>query len=227
MKMAEIIATNEQAVLEVINEYLDKNRYFSINEILPFLTSRFARSGVNLNINGIRTILRSLVEKSILVEGSKLTKDDILSNFNRKKIYNYICKNPGIHFNKIVSSLNLNIPVVEWHLNMLIKFMYIDKEKIDNLDTYFNINVKPEDRMIFFLISNENYRKIIDYIGENQEGCSKHQISEQLNMHSTTVNKYTARLLEYGIITKKSLPNKTLFFLKQMYYDKFRQNFKI
>ena len=38
MKMAEIIATNEQAVLEVINEYLDKNRYFSINEILPFLT---------------------------------------------------------------------------------------------------------------------------------------------------------------------------------------------
>ncbi len=225
MKMAELIANNEQIVLEVINEYLDKNRHFSINDILPFITSRFAKSGINLNINGIRTILRLLVEKNIIVEGSKLTKDDILSNINRNKIYNYICENPGIHFNKIVSSLNLNIPVVEWHLNMLIKFMYIEKEKIDNLDTYFNINVKSEDRMLIFLTSNDNYRRVIDFIRENQEGTSKHQISEQLNMHSTTVNKYIARLLEYRIITKKSLPNKTLFFLNQVYNDSFKKKF--
>ena len=225
MKMAELIANNEQIVLEVINEYLDKNRHFSINDILPFITSRFAKSGINLNINGIRTILRLLVEKNIIVEGSKLTKDDILSNINRNKIYNYICENPGIHFNKIVSSLNLNIPVVEWHLNMLIKFMYIEKEKIDNLDTYFNINVKSEDRMLIFLTSNDNYRRVIDFIRENQEGTSKHQISEQLNMHSTTVNKYIDRLLEYRILTKKSLPNKTLFFLNQVYNDSFKKKF--
>lgn len=225
--MADFIANNEQVVLETINEYLDKNRYFSLNDILPFISSRFAKSGINVNIDGIKTILKSLIEKNIIVEGSKLTKTDILLNSNRNKIYNYIYKNPGVHFNKIVSTLNLNIPVVEWHLNMLIKFMFITKEKIDNLDTYFDINIKSEDRMLIYLISSNKYKQIIEYIKENQEGISKHQISEQLNMHSTTVNKYTDRLLEYGILTKKALPNKTLFFLNQTNYNRIKQNFNV
>ncbi|MFX1329551.1 MAG: winged helix-turn-helix transcriptional regulator [Promethearchaeota archaeon] len=225
--MADFIANNEQVVLETINEYLDKNRYFSLNDILPFISSRFAKSGINVNIDGIKTILKSLIEKNIIVEGSKLTKTDILLNYNRNKIYNYIYKNPGVHFNKIVSTLNLNIPVVEWHLNMLIKFMFITKEKIDNLDTYFDINIKSEDRMLIYLISSNKYKQIIEYIKENQEGISKHQISGQLNMHSTTVNKYTDRLLEYGILTKKALPNKTLFFLNQTNYNRIKQNFNV
>ena len=136
--MAEVIANSEQTVLNIINEYLDKNRFFSANDIIPFISSRLAKSGINLNINGIRTVLKSLVEKNVIVEGSKLTRDEILTNLNRNKIYEYIQKNPGINFNKIVSSLNLNIPVVEWHLNILIKFNFIIKEKIDNLDVYFD-----------------------------------------------------------------------------------------
>ena len=83
--MVEVIASNEQTVLEIINEYLDKNRFFRVNDILPFISSRFAKSGININVNGIRTILKSLVEKNFIVDGSKLTRDEILFNFNRKK----------------------------------------------------------------------------------------------------------------------------------------------
>ena len=223
--MAEIIASNEQTVLEIINEYLDKNRFFSVNDILPFISSRFAKSGINININGIRTILKSLIEKNFIVEGSKLTRNEILSNFNRKKIYEYIQKNPGAHFYNIVSNLDLNIPVVEWHLNILIKFMYTSKEKIENRGAYFDVNVKSEDRMIIYLISKDKCKQIIDFLKENQEGITKSQISEQLNMHSTTVTKYTDKLHENRILTKKSLPNKTLYFLNNENYEKLSQNF--
>jgi len=223
--MAEIIASNEQKVLEIINEYLDKNRFFSVNDILPFISSRFAKSGINININGIRTILKSLIEKNFIVEGSKLTRNEILSNFNRKKIYEYIQKNPGAHFYNIVSNLDLNIPVVEWHLNILIKFMYISKEKIENRGAYFDVNVKSEDRMIIYLISKDKCKQIIDFLKENQEGITRSQISEQLNMHSTTVTKYTDKLYENRILTKKSLPNKTLYFLNNENYEKLSQNF--
>ena len=223
--MAEIIASNEQTVLEIINEYLDKNRFFSVNDILPFISSRFAKSGINININGIRTILKSLIEKNFIVEGSKLTRNEILSNFNRKKIYEYIQKNPGAHFYNIVSNLDLNIPVVEWHLNILIKFMYTSKEKIENRGAYFDVNVKSEDRMIIYLISKDKCKQIIDFLKENQEGITRSQISEQLNMHSTTVTKYTDKLHENRILTKKSLPNKTLYFLNNENYEKLSQNF--
>ncbi|MFX1288842.1 MAG: hypothetical protein ACFFFY_09850, partial [Promethearchaeota archaeon] len=194
--MAEIIASNEQTVLDIINEYLDKNRFFSVNDILPFISSRFAKSGINININGIRTILKSLVEKNFIVEGSKLTRNEILSNFNRKKIYEYIQKNPGAHFYNIVSNLDLNIPVVEWHLNILIKFKYISKEKIEKRGAYFDVNVKFEDRMIIYLISKDKSKQIIDFLKENQEGVTRSYISERLNMHSTTVTKYTDKLHE-------------------------------
>ena len=123
---------------------MDKNRFFSANDIVPFISSRFAKSDINININGIRTILKSLVEKNFIVEGSKLTRNEILTNINRKKIYEYIQKNPGSHFNKIVSNLNLNIPVVAWHLNILIKFNFISKEEIDNSDVYFDLNIDRE-----------------------------------------------------------------------------------
>ena len=223
--MVEIVASNEHAVLEIINEYLDKNRFFSVNDILPFISSRFAKSSINININGIRTILKSLIEKSFIVEGSKLTRNEILLNFNRKKIYEYIQENPGAQFYNIVSNLDLNISVVEWHLNILIKFMYITKEKIEKTDTYFDVNVKSENRMIIYLISKDKCKQIIDFLKENQEGITRSQISEQLNMHSTTVTKYTDKLHENRILTKKSLPNKTLYFLNNENYEKLSQNF--
>ncbi|MHA2392180.1 MAG: HTH domain-containing protein [Promethearchaeota archaeon] len=218
--MVEIIASNEQTVLKIINEYLDKNRFFNVNDILPFISSRFAKSGININLNGIRAILKSLVDKNVIVEGSKLTRNEILSNFNRKKIFEYIQENPGTHFYDIVSNLDLNIPVVEWHLNILIKFMYISKEKIENTDAYFDVNVKSEDRIIIYFISKAKCKQIIDYLDENQEGITRYQISERLNMHSTTVTKYTDKLHEIGILIKKSLPNKTLYFLNYKTYNK-------
>jgi len=223
--MAEIIANNEQTVLDIINEYLDKNRYFNANDIVPFISSRFAKSGINVNVNGIKTILKSLVEKNVIVEGSKLIRDDVLTNINRNKIYEYIQKNPGSHFNKIVTNLNLNIPVVEWHLNILIKFSYIIKEAIDNLDVYFDLDVKPEDRMVLYFISKEKCKQIINILKEHEEGMTKHQISEQLKMHTTTVTKYTQKLHEYKILNEMTLPNKTLFFLNYKNYNRICQNF--
>ncbi|MFX1430702.1 MAG: winged helix-turn-helix transcriptional regulator [Promethearchaeota archaeon] len=120
--------------------------------------------------------------------------------------------------------MDLNIPVVEWHLNILIKFMYICKEKIENKETYFDINVKAEYRRIIYLISTDKCKEIINLLKEHQEGITRTQISEQLNMHSTTVTKYTDKLHENGILSKKSLANKTLYFLNNENYNKFSQN---
>ena len=225
--MGEYITSYEDSVLEIINEYLEENRFFRVNDIIPFISSRFAKSGINVNINGIRTILKSLIERNFIVEGSKLTRNEILLNSNRKKIYKYIQNNPGVYFYNIVSNLDLNIPVVEWHLNILIKFMYISKEKIENKEVYFDVSIKSEDRMILFLMSKDKCKEIINFLKEHQEGTTRTQISEQLKMHSTTVAKYIDKLHENGILSKKSLTTKTLYFLNNENYNKFYQNFDL
>ncbi|MHA2009918.1 MAG: winged helix-turn-helix transcriptional regulator [Promethearchaeota archaeon] len=225
--MEKIVANNEELVLNTINEYLNKNRFFRADEIISFISSRFTKSRINININGIRAILKSLIEKNIIVEGSKLTRDDVLSNSNRKRIFGYIQNNPGMHFNRIVSDLNLNIPVVEWHLNMLIKFNYIHKEKFNNLVAYFDINVKSEDRLTIHLISKDKSKQIINFLKENQEGITKNTISKKLKMHATTITKNIDKLIELGILTKKSLSNKTLYFLDYENYMRISNKFGI
>ena len=96
------LSREEKIVLTVVQEYLDKNRQFNMEKILPFIVSRFRLAKINISKNGIEEILRSLIKKNLLVEGSKLSHDDILLNLKRLQIYNFILKNPGAYFNRIL-----------------------------------------------------------------------------------------------------------------------------
>ena len=53
------LTREEQIVLNVVQEYLNKNRYFNMQEVLLFINSRFKMASININIRGIEEILRS------------------------------------------------------------------------------------------------------------------------------------------------------------------------
>ena len=220
--LAEINLENEKLVIEVIQEYLDKNRYFNSEKIIPFINSRFAKASVNLNEDGIKAILNSLVKKNLIVERSKLIKDEVLTNSNREDIYDFIKKNPGVYFNKIVNELHLSIPVVEWHLDILLKFNFIRKEKIDNIDAYFEISMEDKDSQLIHLISRDKCKKIIEFFIIDNEGYTKNQVYTELGMHPNTIKKYIDMLYELGLLYKKVSRNKNLYFLNEEYYYKLK-----
>ncbi|MFX0072114.1 MAG: hypothetical protein ACFFAO_13580 [Candidatus Hermodarchaeota archaeon] len=213
--MSAALSEEELIVLNVVQEYLNKNRQFNIEKILPFIVSRFRIASININKKGIEGILRSLVRKNILIEGSKLSHQDILANLKRLQIYNYILKNPGTYFNKILIELDLSNHVVVWHLNMLEKFNYIRKEFFDNHDIYFDISLDFKDIKKLYITSQEKNQKIINYLKNNEKGASKTQLSRELKMHMYTIDKYLKSLIEYQIIVKEKKGNKTLFIINQ------------
>lgn len=215
MSMSIILSEQEEIVLNVVREYLNKNRYFNIEKVLPFIQSRFRRASININTNGIETLLKSLVKKNLIVEGSKLTSEEILHNIKRTRIYNFIVKNPGTYFNKIVSGLNISNHIVVWHLNMLVKFNYIKKEKLENHDVYFDSETNFEEVKVNYYLSNKKCKKLIDYLKINNSGVNKTQLSANLGMHINTVQKYLTILEEIGVISKKSHSNNILYFLNQ------------
>ena len=212
------LSEEEILVLKIIQEYLNKNRTFNKIEIIPFITAKIAKKKINISYNGICGILKSLVEKNIIVEGSKLTKYDIFSNLNRKKIYEFIIKNPGIHFNKLVKSLNISVFSVEWHLNILLKFDLIRKVKIEKYDAYFDSKLPSKNDEILHIISREKCKKIIQYLNQNNEGYSKNYLSKELQIHSNTISTYIEKLEEFGLLLKKELSNMTLYFLNEGYF---------
>ena len=73
------------------------------------------------------------INKKILVEGSKFSKETVLSNHIRKGILNYIRANLGVHFSDLRKTalpeeMGSSGQLV-WHLEMLLKFDYITKIK--------------------------------------------------------------------------------------------------
>jgi predicted transcriptional regulator len=206
------ITENEEKVLKIVQEYLNKNRKFEINKIVPFIIARFRLSSININKKGIRKILKSLIEKNLLVEGSKLTRNIILNNPKRQKIYEFIVRNPGVYFNKILTELNLTNHTVVWHLEMLEKFDFIQKTEFENHEIYSpkNMDIKNANKH-YFLIKDES-RKIIELLRLKQNGLTKTQLSKQLDMHYYTVSKYISKLEKFHMIQKQNKKNKTLYF---------------
>ena len=209
----------EKLVLNVVQEYLNKNRYFNMNEIIPFIISRFRNASININISGIEDILRALVKKNLIVEGSKLSIKDVLQNQKRKGIYEYILENPGIYFNRIVRELDISNHVVVWHLNILLKFRFIRKAKFENHDLYFDSNFDEKELKLKYITSKEKGKNIIEYLKEFDFGVTKTQISKELKMHINTVAKYLKKFEQIGIVVSKKVSKRILFFLSEDFFN--------
>ncbi len=215
--MSSELLTHESLVFSVVQEYLNKNRYFDVNEILPFIVSRFRMSSININMKGIEEILKSLVKKKIIVEGSKLSIDEILNNEKRKKIYDFILDNPGTYFYKIVTKLGISNHVVVWHLKMLQKFNFIKVEKFENHNVYFDAQFNVKNSKFAYITSKEKVKKIIVYLQENDYGISKSQLSNALKMHPNTISKYLKMLEQFNIVIKKKVSKRVIYFLNEAY----------
>jgi predicted transcriptional regulator len=209
----------EELVFNVVQEYLNKNRYFNIKEILPFINSRFKMAAININVRGIEEILKSLVQKKLIVNGSKLSKSAILDNPKRKLIYNFIVDHPGTYFYRIMTKLNISNHVVVWHLNMLVKFDFIRKEKFENKDIYFDSKLDFKSSKFKYITSKEKSQKIIDYLRNNDYGITKTQLAKILNMHTNTISKYLKTFEQLDIVIKKKVSKRNIYFLNEDYLE--------
>ncbi|MHA1988049.1 MAG: winged helix-turn-helix transcriptional regulator [Promethearchaeota archaeon] len=214
------ISENEKLILNVIEEYLNSNRYFDLSEIIPFIVSRFRMTSVDINIRKIEEILRALVNKKLIVEGSKLIYSNILQNKKRKQIYNLILENPGIYFNRILNKLQFSNHVVVWHLNVLQKFNFIKKEILENHDVYFSSEFDVKHSQFAYITSKDKSRKIINYLRDNDFGITKTQLSKNLKIHPNTVTKYLKLLDQLNVVVKKKVAKRIIYFL----HDNFLKN---
>ena len=207
--------SQDELVFNVIIEYLDDNRTFKLNDIIPFISSRFSKSSTNINLDGIKKSLNTLLKKRLIVEGSKLTKDTVLDNQNRLILFNFIKDNPGYYFNSIVNSVNISKYVVYFHLQILVKFDMIKMTKIENHDIYFDLSIDNDKVKPIYFASKKKSNKILSYLKNDNIGHTKTQISNDLNMHLNTITKYLEILEKCGYIYKEKISGKVLYFIEE------------
>ena len=209
---------HEKLVLTIVQDYLNQTRYFNMNKIIPFINSKLKMNSVDLNYRAIEEILRSLVKKKLIDEGTKFTKMDVLKNKIRNQIYNFILKHPGVYFNTIVKELKIHKPVIVWHINMLVRFEFITREEFENHEIYFDSEINFEDIRTECYTTKEKSEIILNYLKENNIGITKTRLSLDLKMHINTVEKYLKSLEKFNIIFAEKISKKNLYFLNEDYF---------
>ena len=222
--MSEQILQHENIVFSIVQDYLHKNRVFTIGDAVPFINVRLKQHSISLTYMGIKEVLKSLIKKKLILEKSKLSKDNLLNNETRKMIFKYICDNPGVYFNQIAKKLNLSNYILAWHVKMLKNFNFIRSKDIENHEVFFDFILKPEYDLTYYLIAKDKSREILNYLIKNKKGASKTKLSNELKMHSNTVKKYVESLEAEELLYKEEMPRKTIYRLNhKKYYSYIRK----
>lgn len=214
--MLENLTKHEKLVYEIIQDYFKKKRALEIKKLVPLITSRLSRQSFNINSEKVKLIIKSLKNKNLIVEGSILTKDDILKNEIRKRIYEFICKNSAVYFHQIMKGLDLPTHSVIWHVNFLHLFNFIKRTKIEkhyNHYIYFDKNLDSQQAKIIYFTNHKKCKQIIEYLKNENEGCTKTKLSKELGMHPNTIKKYINELEVLNIIHNKKSSSKNLYYL--------------
>lgn len=204
---------DELMVYDLVREYLKKKALSSLEEILDFITHRL-KSNKNFNRNKILVALKSLIKQNLIMPGSKLVKDDILTVPKRVEILDHITAMPGTNIKEIMEFNEIGSSHAVWHIKYLEKFEFIRSVKYGNQKAYFKADFDEKYDEIFFYLRNTKVKKIIKLLKE-QKSETPTNISDKLNIHYNTVKKYLYILQKFNLLNEIDEKQKKEYLLNQ------------
>jgi len=129
-----------------------------------------------------------------------IKKEKILELKNRKILYNYVERYPGVHLNELFRKIQLNNNTIRYHIKYLIKHGYIDCKKINGYNHYYTKENNNSDKKILMsFLRKTTTRNIMLYLLIGY-GATQIKLSEELEKTPTTISFHLKRLQKSGII---------------------------
>ncbi len=158
-----------QQTLQVAEEIIGNNKVLSAEYLY-----KLAKRRLKAPRKELMGIIQWLLKKRILLEGSKLTRQLVLSNQFRSAIYEFIKGHLGVNFCLIKQEVgpsttgSVRSPgQLIWHLQMLIKYEFVKRIKYKNYSIFTPADIEPEMGVLVFLLRDEINRKIVELLLEH------------------------------------------------------------
>ncbi len=214
----------ESIVLELLEEYLNKKTFFSIREIISYISNR-VRYNPNINENRIELILKDLIKRHVIIPGTRLMKNNIIEHPKRNEIFNYIKKNPS-NINEIMRALNIGSNQALWHLSCLEKFRFVRSKQINNHKIFFKFDSNPKLDPLYYYLKKEIVQKIINFMKNKNKPFKITEIASGLKKNHSTVKKYLEILTDLELIIIEKEKSRNIFKLDLDKYSKARNSIK-
>ena len=208
----------ESVVFSIVKEYLTKKTFFSINDIIEFVTNR-VRLNPNINRNKIELIIKSLIKKRVIIPGTRLMKNNIIENPTRNEIFNYINHKPS-NINDIMRTLKIGSNQALWHLSCLEKFQFVRSEKLNNHRIFFKFDSNPKFDKFHYYLNKDLVQIIITFMKEENKVFKITEIADGLKKNHSTVKKYLDILKNLKLIKIEKVNGRNGFKLDLEQYSK-------
>jgi predicted transcriptional regulator len=186
-------------VLEIAEDIMRKNKILNVENLY-----NLAKKQLKIPRNGLLSIIQFLINKKILIDGSKFSKESVLSNHIRNGIYNYIRLNPGVHFSmlrkKALPEEKGSSGQLVWHLEMLLKFSYIKKIKVGNYTVFLPFGLSEDVGRVLFLLRDRINYKLIKLLTE-EKNVFKSEIYKEIDEKREDVYYRINNLINHDLVT--------------------------
>lgn len=167
-----------------------------------------AKRELKIPRQGLNKIIQMLLNRKILVDGSKFTKETVLNNRVRYYIYWLIKTNIGAHFSFLKQKIShqkeseIGVGHLIWHLEKLIKFNLVKKVKVKSYTVFLPVEISDEEGIIYFILRDELNKQIVELLLE-REVVNKGDVYKELNAKREKIYYRINKLNEFGVISYK------------------------
>jgi predicted transcriptional regulator len=147
------------------------------------------------------------------MEGREMTSN-LLDLPLRKKITEYIRRNPGVHFRQISRDLDLAIGQLDFHLNALVKGRVIVKQVASGNSRYYvRDRFTRDERRVMSSLRREIPRGIVLFLLDNP-GSTPTRILENFSFTFATMSYHLRRLEKQEILKAVQHGRKRLYYVR-------------
>ncbi|MBN1539294.1 MAG: PKD domain-containing protein [Candidatus Thermoplasmatota archaeon] len=125
---------------------------------------------------------------------SRIKRDEVLDNFERGRIYQYIIMNPGDYFSHIKGMLGLNNGTLTYHLKVLEQREFIRSVTEGSLKRFYPFGMRVDAGG-----HRDIQSMILEFLALNP-GMSQKEIARSLGVHVSTINYHINMMVGAGLL---------------------------
>ena len=130
--------------------------------------------------------------------------NEVLELETRRKIYDLVAKNPGLHLSKVAELLKMRVSLVEYHLIYLEKYQLIYSAKESGYIRYYvKGEIATKDKKILSLMRQEIPLKIALLLLKHANLQHK-EILREMGVAPSTLSYHLKKLVKHEIIEVQS-----------------------
>jgi predicted transcriptional regulator len=137
-------------------------------------------------------------------------KEEILENERRGEIYDFIKKNPGLHFRELQRRLNLPLTSLEYHLDYMVRKKVLLKESSKHYSRYYVKHLDEDEKRILKSLRQRRLREIV-IILLSKKKAKYSQLLETLEIPPSTLSFYLKYLVENNVISRHKIGYENIY----------------